>query len=313
MAQRPHRRRPRRARRAARGAHRRRLRHQGRRVSAAGVHGRPATLGLYSMQDIPASTGCSAAPPAGGGQAGDMTAAHCQEQAEGHEQSRASQADPDGHHAARGGHAARARARPEHAGLRGHPGDRLARHPRARPAEGAHAPRPRQVRALQRERPKDPEQAAGHVLRDFARSAAVAQNLVVVRCEIGTASTVARQIDNLNHSDVVGTLAGDDTFLDHRQRPRDGPRDAALHRPSPRGLARRHLFARTLAGQPHPSWGAAPAAASAAARRRAHPRRAFADAQSRSRSHLDKQGSIQLSKTIVLAYSGGLDTSALIP
>ena len=64
-----------------------------------------------------------------------------------------------------------------------------------------------------RERPKDPEQAAGHVLRDFARSAAVAQNLVVVRCEIGTATTVARQIDNLNHSDVVGTLAGDDTFL----------------------------------------------------------------------------------------------------
>ncbi len=64
-----------------------------------------------------------------------------------------------------------------------------------------------------RERPKDPEQAAGHVLRDFARSTAVAQNLVVVRCEIGTASTVARQIDNLNHSDVVGTLAGDDTFL----------------------------------------------------------------------------------------------------
>ncbi len=64
-----------------------------------------------------------------------------------------------------------------------------------------------------RERPKDPEQAARHVLRDFARSTAVAQQLVVVRCEIGTASTVARQIDNLNHSDIVGTLAGDDTFL----------------------------------------------------------------------------------------------------
>ena len=64
-----------------------------------------------------------------------------------------------------------------------------------------------------RERPKDPEQAARHVMRDFARSAAVAQQLVVVRCEIGTASTVARQIDNLNHTDVVGTLAGDDTFL----------------------------------------------------------------------------------------------------
>ena len=64
-----------------------------------------------------------------------------------------------------------------------------------------------------RERPKDPEQAAKHVLRDFARSVAAAQNIVVVRCEIGTASTVARQVDNLNHTDVVGTLAGDDTFL----------------------------------------------------------------------------------------------------
>jgi transcriptional regulator of arginine metabolism len=64
-----------------------------------------------------------------------------------------------------------------------------------------------------RERPRDPEQAATHVLRDFARSTAVAQNVVVVRCEIGTASTVARQIDNLNHGDVIGTLAGDDTFI----------------------------------------------------------------------------------------------------
>ena len=64
-----------------------------------------------------------------------------------------------------------------------------------------------------RERPKDPELAARHVMRDFARSTSVAQQLVVVRCEIGTASTVARQIDNLNHTDVVGTLAGDDTLL----------------------------------------------------------------------------------------------------
>jgi transcriptional regulator of arginine metabolism len=64
-----------------------------------------------------------------------------------------------------------------------------------------------------RERPKDPEQAARHVMRDFARSTAVSQQLVVVRCEIGTANTVARQIDNLNHSDIIGTLAGDDTFV----------------------------------------------------------------------------------------------------
>ena len=64
-----------------------------------------------------------------------------------------------------------------------------------------------------RERPKDPEHAASHVMRDFVRSTAVAENIVVVRCEIGTANTVARQIDNLNHTDVVGTLAGDDTVL----------------------------------------------------------------------------------------------------
>jgi transcriptional regulator of arginine metabolism len=64
-----------------------------------------------------------------------------------------------------------------------------------------------------RERPKDPEQSARHVMRDFARSTAVSQQLVVVRCEIGTANTVARQIDNLNHSDIIGTLAGDDTFV----------------------------------------------------------------------------------------------------
>jgi transcriptional regulator of arginine metabolism len=64
-----------------------------------------------------------------------------------------------------------------------------------------------------RERPKDPEQAARHVLRDFARSTAVSEQLLVVRCEIGTAGTVARQIDNLNHSDIIGTIAGDDTFV----------------------------------------------------------------------------------------------------
>ncbi len=51
------------------------------------------------------------------------------------------------------------------------------------------------------------------MLRDFARSTSVSQQLLVVRCEIGTASTVARQIDNLNHTDIVGTLAGDDTFV----------------------------------------------------------------------------------------------------
>jgi len=75
-----------------------------------------------------------------------------------------------------------------------------------------HLGRPRYVMSL-REHPRNPEQAASHVLRDFTLSTAAAQNLVVVRCEVGTASTVARSIDNLNHTDVIGTLAGDDTFV----------------------------------------------------------------------------------------------------
>jgi transcriptional regulator of arginine metabolism len=75
-----------------------------------------------------------------------------------------------------------------------------------------HLGRPRYVLSL-REHPRNPEQAASHVLRDFTLSTAAAQNLVVVRCEVGTASTVARSIDNLNHTDVIGTLAGDDTVI----------------------------------------------------------------------------------------------------
>jgi transcriptional regulator of arginine metabolism len=75
-----------------------------------------------------------------------------------------------------------------------------------------HLGRPRYVMSL-REHPRDPEQAASHVLRDFCLMTAVAANLVVLRCEIGTASTVARSLDNLNHTDIIGTLAGDDTFV----------------------------------------------------------------------------------------------------
>jgi transcriptional regulator of arginine metabolism len=75
-----------------------------------------------------------------------------------------------------------------------------------------HLGRPRYMLSP-RERPRDPEQAAQNVMRDFARALATAEQLVVVRCEIGTATTIARQIDNLNHVDILGTLAGDDTFV----------------------------------------------------------------------------------------------------
>ena len=75
-----------------------------------------------------------------------------------------------------------------------------------------HLGRPRYVLSL-RERPRDPEQAASHVLRDLPALIVAAQNLVVVRCEPGTAQTVARSLDNLNHSDILATIAGDDTLL----------------------------------------------------------------------------------------------------
>ena len=51
------------------------------------------------------------------------------------------------------------------------------------------------------------------MLRQFAREATAAQNLVVVSSELGTAPAIARAIDRLEHRLVVGTVAGDDTVL----------------------------------------------------------------------------------------------------
>jgi len=75
-----------------------------------------------------------------------------------------------------------------------------------------HLGRPRYVMSL-REHPRDPARTAAHVLKEFCLLIVAAQNLVVVRCEIGTAQTVARSLDNLNHADIVGTVAGDDTAI----------------------------------------------------------------------------------------------------
>ena len=41
----------------------------------------------------------------------------------------------------------------------------------------------------------------------------VAQNLVVVHSELGSAPAIARAIDRTEHPRVVATLAGDDTCL----------------------------------------------------------------------------------------------------
>jgi len=59
----------------------------------------------------------------------------------------------------------------------------------------------------------EPRDTLDALLRQFGRSAVVAQNLVVVSCEIGSAPAIARALDRVEHPFVVGTLAGDDTCL----------------------------------------------------------------------------------------------------
>ena len=72
--------------------------------------------------------------------------------------------------------------------------------------------RPRYV-APHRARRVEPRESLAGVLRQFAREATAAQNLVVVTSELGTAPAIARAIDRLEHRLVVGTVAGDDTVL----------------------------------------------------------------------------------------------------
>jgi transcriptional regulator of arginine metabolism len=67
--------------------------------------------------------------------------------------------------------------------------------------------------APQHSRLPDPREALAAVLRQFARRATAAQNLVVVESELGTAPAIARALDRLSHPRIVGTLAGDDTCL----------------------------------------------------------------------------------------------------
>ena len=59
----------------------------------------------------------------------------------------------------------------------------------------------------------DPREALNGVLRQFGVRATVAQNIVVVQSELGTAPAIARALDRLEHPKIVGTLAGDDTCL----------------------------------------------------------------------------------------------------
>jgi transcriptional regulator of arginine metabolism len=62
-------------------------------------------------------------------------------------------------------------------------------------------------------RGSDPVTALAAVLEQFGRRVTAAQNLVVIRSEIGAAPAIARALDRVEHPLVVGTVAGDDTCL----------------------------------------------------------------------------------------------------
>jgi transcriptional regulator of arginine metabolism len=62
------------------------------------------------------------------------------------------------------------------------------------------------------ERP-DPPTACGRMLKDFGRGVEVAQNLLVLRCDPGAAPSMGRVIDELEHDQILGCVAGDDTVI----------------------------------------------------------------------------------------------------
>jgi transcriptional regulator of arginine metabolism len=68
-------------------------------------------------------------------------------------------------------------------------------------------------RYVLRERPAgpDPRAALAAILGRFGRGVAAAQNIVVIRSELGSAPAIARALHRVRHPLVVGTLAGDDT------------------------------------------------------------------------------------------------------
>ncbi len=60
---------------------------------------------------------------------------------------------------------------------------------------------------------RDPEEALARILAESSATVRAAQNLVVIRSEPGTAPNVGRAVDELENSDIIGTVAGDDTVL----------------------------------------------------------------------------------------------------
>lgn len=62
------------------------------------------------------------------------------------------------------------------------------------------------------EKPDAPA-ACARMLKDFGRGMALAQNLLVLRCDPGAAPGLGRVVDELDHESILGCVAGDDTVI----------------------------------------------------------------------------------------------------
>jgi transcriptional regulator of arginine metabolism len=60
---------------------------------------------------------------------------------------------------------------------------------------------------------RNPQPALSRMLKDYGRGVELAQNLLVVKCDPGTAPGLGRLVDELEHESILGCVAGDDTVL----------------------------------------------------------------------------------------------------
>lgn len=75
------------------------------------------------------------------------------------------------------------------------------------------AGRTRYVFVPRTEEKPDAPTACSRMLKEFGRGLAMAQNLLVLRCDPGAAPGLGRVIDELDRDDILGCVAGDDTVI----------------------------------------------------------------------------------------------------
>ncbi len=63
------------------------------------------------------------------------------------------------------------------------------------------------------EEPRDTVAACARMLEQFGTEVHAAQNIVLVKCEVGAAPGMGRVIDELEHELILGCVAGDDTVI----------------------------------------------------------------------------------------------------